>query len=107
MKSISIKTVAALIDATAHVEHKLVAIEYVTADGYLRQMLISKRIPSRKKTSSTSKPAKTRAKANVKMNGLIEVLDHTQGESIPKTLSLYCIIGFNPDGNLNHLFPVI
>lgn len=104
MDSISIKTVAALIDHTAQEEGSRVSVKYVTKDGYIREMVISKRKSIPKKKTVPSEPV--RKKANVKMNGLIQILDHSHGEAIAKTLFLYGIIGFNPSGNLNQFIPV-
>lgn len=101
---ISIKTVAALIDATSTIEKKIVGIRYITAEGHPREMKISKRASVKKKPGSHSKK---RNSPNMKDNGLIQIIDHTQGEEIPKTLFLYGIIGFNPDGDLDNLFDVL
>lgn len=108
MKSVNIRTVAAQIDATGFIDQgKRVGIRYVTMEGEIREMIISKRVGKKRKGTSQKNDAEGRKKPNAKREGLLQIVDHTRELDEAKTIFLYGIIGFNPDGDLNHLYPVL
>lgn len=104
MKGVSIKTVAAAIDATGSTEKgTMVGIRYVNSTGDIREMQVSKR--------GYSKPVKNQkirksSQPNRKISALIPIVDHTDGDQF-KDLFLFGIIGFDPDGDLATFYPVI
>jgi hypothetical protein len=106
MKGVLLKTVAAAIDATGTVESgTMVGIRYVNARGEIKEMQISKRVASRKKTKAKAK-GKSSGEPNRKVSALIPIVDHTDGDQF-KDLFLFGIIAFDPDGDLSTFYPVI
>jgi len=105
MKSVELKEVAAIIDATGTVDRgRRVAIKYVNAQGDIRKMIISKRAGRR-----ASRPAlgelRNRKKPHYRDKALIPILDHSS-EGQPKNIFLFGIIGFNPDPDLSKFYPI-
>lgn len=106
MLGIDLKTVLAEIDATAWVESgRQIAIRYVSKDGNIRPMIISKRRPMRS-VDSQLEAKRPKAKPHFKNNYLIPVIDHTDHDKA-KDLFAGGIIGFNPEPDIEKFFPII
>ena len=106
MNTVDLKEVTAIIDATGSVDKgRKVAIRYVNGKGEIREMIVSKRSSERRRMPSTQeKPA--RAKPHYRDNALIPILDHS-AEGQPKNIFLFGIIGFNPDPDTSHFYPIL
>ena len=96
-----LKTVARLIDATATEDRgKAIAIRYVTESGEIREMLVSKPMKPGHKTQVVNTTQRRVVAPRIKEQALIQVHDHTDMGQY-KSLFLFSIIAFNPEGNLS------
>lgn len=97
---VDLKTVGRLIDETAWQKDKAVAIRYVTQKGEIKEMVVSKaKKPGHHRKTDIPGIKQKYVSTNVKEKALVKVSDHTDSGRY-KSLFLFGIIGFNPDGNL-------
>ncbi len=89
---IDIATVRAAIDFTAEQGGGVVGIEYVKADGSIRQMRIRK-----VRGSGTQPGEKVAFTKRTRSKAFLRVMDLDDG--LAKTLFFFSIIGFSPDGS--------
>ena len=103
MIGVPIKTVLAEIDSTGTVEKgRRIAIRYVGADGYIRPMIVSKRVKDQQSRGGEKQAKKA---PHMKDSFLIPIIDHTDGDK-PKDLFAGGIIGYNPQGDIETFYPL-
>lgn len=95
-----LKTVTRLIDATGFDQRgQAIAIRYVREDGQVKDMLVSKAKKPGHKSANRKASTQNVGLNTRKAQAMLLISDHTEHGRY-KSLFMFAIVAFNPDGNL-------